>query len=488
MFSLPKLEYSLSYPYPKNPWFLIVTLVLFALTLPVLVIVNIVTLGYELVPALQPQFQSNHTSAGWWDSTRLPDLLRSRTPLCQPQDLGRGDAFRLTASLFDYTVMSAWNTTKAATSTSQVQEQERPEYRGESFANCRVNNTRFDYSLLDDAQTVTVGVICPGTTDYPVYVSMETKIVFAWLLSKDFVGQYYGPGLDLLNINDTDPYNYRKMAFAVLEAISTDSLTIMRGNHLSSPVLSLTAFTTTSYADGKLENIPDSNLITYLNGTEFDWADEANIYLDSIYNLLGVAAHTVNLDLGSAGAENIYVNPTVLNDTVYPNLPPTGISANKWARKGASFYYGPVNPPYNTWAEMLLAGQAVKVGKATGLPKDSSMVTTYLCPSYHLKPIRSLLTSIFVGTATMFLSVYAGWTFLTTFIARRIQQPCLECPCNSCKEKRSLNTQNGLNNSPNALESFNPYALAVNEARANPEKARPGHYSYPSYGGSSTQA
>lgn len=53
--------------------------------------------------------------------------------------------------------MSAWNTAKANTSPSAMQEQERLEYRGESFANCQVNNTRFDYSLLDDTHTVTVG-------------------------------------------------------------------------------------------------------------------------------------------------------------------------------------------------------------------------------------------------------------------------------------------------------------------------------------------
>ena len=64
----------------------------------------------------------------------------------------------MTASLFDYTVMSVWNTTKA-TSNSQVREQERVEYRGESFASCSVNTVQFDYSMIDDTQTVTVSIL-----------------------------------------------------------------------------------------------------------------------------------------------------------------------------------------------------------------------------------------------------------------------------------------------------------------------------------------
>lgn len=73
---------------------------------------------------------------------------------------------------------------------------------------------------------------------------------------------------------------------------------------------------------------------------------------------------------------------------------------------------------------MLRAGQTIRLGNVTGLPDQSNMVTTYLCPTYQLKPVKSLLTSIFVGTATMFLSVWSAWMFFTTFIARRIQPPC----------------------------------------------------------------
>ncbi|KAG8759615.1 hypothetical protein FRC12_009718 [Ceratobasidium sp. 428] len=155
MLQLPSLEYNLSHPHPKGDLFLLATIAVFLPLLPIVIIINLATLGSELVPSLQPQFQPNDKLLeGWWGHN-LPPIFRPRPPRCEPKDLGRGDKFRLSASLFDYTVMSSWNTTQGA-STSGVQKQERIEYRGQSFTDCFVNNTRFKFSLVDQSQTVTV--------------------------------------------------------------------------------------------------------------------------------------------------------------------------------------------------------------------------------------------------------------------------------------------------------------------------------------------
>ena len=77
-------------------------------------------------------------------------------------------------------------------------------------------------------------------------------------------------------------------------------------------------------------------------------------------------------------------------------------------------------------AEMLLAGlpQNITLGNLTGLPASSTMITSYLCLSYQLRPMSSFLANIFIGTATMLLSAWAAWTFVTAFIAERIKGPC----------------------------------------------------------------
>ncbi|KAF8597956.1 hypothetical protein BDV93DRAFT_595637 [Ceratobasidium sp. AG-I] len=423
---LPRFRPDREHPFHDNKYFLPFTFVVFLIGIPFLIMANIAYQGYELAPSFQPDFRPNTSYAGWWGSTVLPGLLGMDSPPCESKDLGRGDIFRLSASLFDYTVMSTWNTTNV-TSDSQVRTQERVVYTGEPFDSCAVNNVQFDFSVVDTTQTVTVGVVCPGTQDYPVYVSMETKMVFAWLLSKDFVAQYYGPGMDLSNIDKAGPNDYRKLAFAVLEGISTDSLTIMRGNHLSNPLLSLTALVNmTPYPS------PVSNLVTYLNGTELDWPPEANIYMDSIYNLVNVAAHTVNLDLRSNASGTIYQNISALNDTITPNLPPRNISTTDWARKGQSFYYGPVTPPYNTWAEMIRAGEVIKLGEVTGLPNTSTMVTLYLCSSYQLKQLRSLVMSVLIGTQSMFQIGWVGWLVILGWLLKR---HCRNCKCENCDPK-----------------------------------------------------
>ncbi|KAG9078849.1 hypothetical protein FS749_009093 [Ceratobasidium sp. UAMH 11750] len=221
--------------------------------------------------------------------------------------------------------------------------------------------------------------------------------------------------------------NYRKAVFAILDAISTDSLMIISGQHLSAPLLSLSVSLNVS------KNYePSRTYITYVNGSVDAYYDSsmgrAQIYRDTIYNLVAATVHAVNLDLGNAGP-NIFLNPSMVHDTFVPNLPPPGVSPENWVRDSESFYYGTLEPPYQTWAQMILAGrpQNLTLGNLTGLPPDSKMVSNYLCPSYQPKPMSSFLASIFIGTATMYLSAWAAWTFVTGLLARRMRKPCLQC-------------------------------------------------------------
>lgn len=110
--------------------------------------------GYELVPTLYSSFDANEADPPhWWDSPRLPPMLRRKPPACEPRDIGRGDTFYLTSSLFEYKVISSWKTLSNLVSPS---DEGRVEYRGESFDQCSIYSMRLDYSLQDFTQTVTV--------------------------------------------------------------------------------------------------------------------------------------------------------------------------------------------------------------------------------------------------------------------------------------------------------------------------------------------
>ncbi|CAE6531269.1 unnamed protein product [Rhizoctonia solani] len=431
---LPTLEYSLTHPHPKGHIFLLSTFGLFIIMLPILVIVNLATLGFDLVPTLQPRFQPNDILLeGWWGTRRLPPALRPRPAPCQPKELGRGDIFRLSGSLFDYTVMSTWNTSEG-TRASGIQEQKRAEYRGQSFANCYVNSARYDYNLVEQTNTVAVGVLCPGSPDYPIEISMQTTITYALEASKDFIGQYYGPGLDLLNLTNADPSDYRKVVLAALEVLSTDASTIMRRQHISSQPLSMRVVFTIGPDSPEL--LPRVSTLTYANGTQPSvFPEEALIYVDTIYNLVVITADAVNLDLGSHEYPNIFRSATRLS-ALLPNLPPPGVSRENWAQPGQAFYYGNITSPYQTWAEALLNGQPVKLDGVTGLPNESVMATTYLCPSYRIKPTRALLASVFVGASTMTMTLWGAWMVFTTFLARQIMEPKVICHCMDCELRR----------------------------------------------------
>ncbi|KAG8704437.1 hypothetical protein FRC08_002222 [Ceratobasidium sp. 394] len=382
----------------------------------------VATTGYQLVPTLRPDFSANDTVPRWMRSPYLPPLFRRAIPPCQPKDLGRGDTIYLTPSLFGYKILSTWRYT--APHYVVPDDDTRIEYRGGSFSKCITYGAGFDYSWVDDTFSVTVGVDCCGT---PVNLLMETTVTFANDFTKDNIGKYYGYNIELFENVDITSQNYRRIALAVLDVLSADARAIMGGQFLSSPVLSLN--THHNESTGFYHTF-----VKFMNGSCIFTKDSlgpAAIYHDTIYNLVAATVNAVQLDLKNAGPSNFLLNRSAAENILVPNLAPKPIKPSTWISNPQSWYYGAIVPPYQTWAQMLLAGhpENITLGNLTGLPEDSKVLTNYLCPSYQLKPKASLLASIFVGTAAMCISVWAMWKFITTIIAQKLQKPCFECTC-----------------------------------------------------------
>ncbi|GAB1525053.1 hypothetical protein RhiTH_008210 [Rhizoctonia solani] len=382
------LQYNLTHPYPRSKLFTTITLVLVTLVLPVLVIVNIATVGQELVPSLRGDFQQNDTVPLWWETTPLSPLFRRKPPPCQPKDLGKGDTFRLSPSLFEYKVLSSWRTNRTKL---KSEDEGRIEYRGGSFGACFVYDIRFDLSFIESTQSLTVGISCP---DYPVRAFLETRVVFATEHSKDVIGQFYGYDVHLIDFVDEDSRDYRRVVFDVLDVISTDSLSILDG--AITQWLSLSARASVS---NEL-NFISTDMVGIGGNTSANGENkmgEAEIYRDTISNLMRAVQHAVELDLGNPSSENIFTNSSAVNSTFSPNLPPTGIAPRDWVGRN-SFRYDRVEEPYFTFAQMLRAG----------VPAN---ITTAL------------------GTATMFLSAWTAWMSVTAMLAKRIAGPCVTCTC-----------------------------------------------------------
>lgn len=258
---------------------------------------------------------------------------------------------------------------------------------------------------------------------------METRVVFADEFSKDHIGHYYGQRRDFLEFVNETSRDYRRAVFGVFDMIATDSIAVLLGRHLGVDMLSLSALAT-------IDNSSMSGLsfdvvyVTYVNGTRTSpdiGFGGLELYRPTISNIMRAVQHAVLLDLGNTDQDNIFLNSSAVNSTFDPNRAPGTIPPGSWVGSGwSTYYYGDIVPPYQTWAEMLRAGlpSNITLGGLTGLPLDSTIVASYLCPSYQLKPTSSLLASIFIGTATMFLSAWAAWSFVSAIVARRIRGPC----------------------------------------------------------------
>ncbi|KAG9106209.1 hypothetical protein FRC07_008919 [Ceratobasidium sp. 392] len=168
-----------------------------------------------------------------------------------------------------------------------------------------------------------------------------------------------------------------------------------------------------------------------------NWPLDINIYGDSILNLVHVINHAVNLDIGNPRFPNVFRDPSLLKDVIVPNPAPVGISLDQWVgNDNKTLYYGSIPSGYGTWAEALLDGKPFTLRNVTGLPPNPVMDTTYQCPMYRAKSISSLLTSVFVGTATMVTSAWAAWMFFAAFLAKRMAAPRVQCHCNQCEKRR----------------------------------------------------
>ncbi|CAE6416107.1 unnamed protein product [Rhizoctonia solani] len=279
---------------------------------------------------------------------------------------------------------------------------------------------------------------------------MQTTVTYALETSADFVGQYYGPRLDLLNVLNAAPTDYRKVVLAAIGVISTDTVTIFRKPQPTIPNPPLSMRIVFNIDDNSPELIPVTSMLTYANGTQVSqFPPAAMIYVDTIYNLAVVTVDAVNLDLGNYKFSNIYRNATrASSGAIVPNLAPTGIDPTNWALPGQDYYNGNISAPYQTWAQSLLAGNPVRLGEVTGLPKEYVMTTSYLCPSYRVKPLRSLLASVFVGSATMTLSVWGAWMVFTTYLARQISAPQVICHCKHCEARRQREAEEAANPPP----------------------------------------
>ncbi|CAE6517168.1 unnamed protein product [Rhizoctonia solani] len=261
-------------------------------------------------------------------------------------------------------------------------------------------------------------------------------MTFAWEVTKDFIGQYYGPGLDLMNLANTP--GYQQAVLGVLEVISTDALTILHKPHLPTHPLSMRVY----FQLNETAELPDqaaASTLTYVNGTQPDaFPSEAFIYINTISNLLYAAIDAVNLDIGNRRSPNMFRDASRLSRVIQPNGPPSNINASNWAEGSQSIYYGRLTEGHQTWAEMLRDGLPanITVGNPTGLRPESAMVTTYLCPVYVVKPLKSLLSSVFIGSATMTSSAWSGWILFVALLAKGQMEPRAQCECKQCQERR----------------------------------------------------
>ncbi|KAG8731843.1 hypothetical protein FRC12_019530 [Ceratobasidium sp. 428] len=170
-------------------------------------------------------------------------------------------------------------------------------------------------------------------------------------------------------------------------------------------------------------SIPTS-LLTYPNGS-YVHSYGIGTFLEpiktSFLNMFTVLQDAYHVDLG-----NIKPYNTILNkDAFSTRIQPEGtLSAAAQKISGFGICSTGIGCTYNsTWVEKLLASDSdLNVAIPTILPTGDApavMKVDYLCPQFRLKSPGSLITSVFIGTWTMYTALLGVFSFVGPILEKR---------------------------------------------------------------------
>ncbi|QRV74254.1 transmembrane protein [Ceratobasidium sp. AG-Ba] len=383
--------------------------------------------GYEIVPVLRSN--PNITIAYWW-STRWISIRSAGN--CDPVSLSKKLVFSTNSSLFSYELRSVFNANKQNNIDASS-------YMANPLSSCTVDSILFAMDIAQKTIKFDTPIFCIGT-NLPFSLSIISTFSMAQYnpYYDDIVAYYIqnkptldglGSGIRQIQHNTSSMSNI----VGILDAVSTDlfaALYIIANNSIDSPaVLSTGGFftcptgrNTTCKAEDIILTIPASGA-SYLNGTYLH-TEGIGTFLSpieqSISNMFIVLRDAYHIDLGnilssntllnaSAFAERIHLDPMVsrvANDTQFDNC-----SWGLGCTKGT------------TWTKQLLASNPeLVIAIPSVLPSGSApavIKVDYLCPQFRIKSPGSLITSVFIGTWTMYTALFGIFGLIGPMLEKR---------------------------------------------------------------------
>ncbi|KAG8780268.1 hypothetical protein FRC12_023266 [Ceratobasidium sp. 428] len=396
-----------------------------------LAVLNVILQGYDIVTVLRPD--PNITASYWW-STRVGSVRSAGD--CDPVSLSKEMMFSTNSSLFSYKLRSMFHANKQTMTVATS-------YMANPLSSCTVDGILANVDLVRSTLKFDVPILCMGS-DIPFSLSLISSF------SIDQKNQYYDDivahyirnkpsreGLELgqgglLQRNPSDPLN----TIAVIDAISSDLEFAL--NFVASRS---TDVIPTSVATGGLLSCPGGQNATckpeemimtaprsgttYSNGS-YVTAPGVGPFLAPIertfLNMFTALQDAFHIDLGNIQPSNTLLSKDAFAARIQPDPALSGFIQGQNGATICSWGIGCVKD--TTWVDQLLAsnpGLNVTIPSVLSTGNAPAVIAVdYLCPEFRLKRPGSLLTSVFIGTWSMYMALLGIFELIGPTLEKRL--------------------------------------------------------------------
>jgi len=394
-----KLRYPITREYPWR-YFTPIVLAVSVSALAILTVINVVTVGYEVISVTRDDF--NATQTFWWQLPR-----QSRKPTCDAHQFSSGDVFFTNVSIYAYNIDFIGQSNKFLYSDVPL------------GATCSLVYHGVKVDTIQMLVESIAGIQCDGNNNgtLSIMLSYVTRtLVDGRVFSKSSgsVGMFVLDGLafDLLNgvlaesTNPTTTINILEAGAVTCEGFGNSS------------GFSITPAQATACANGPVPLFITDVAITYTNRT-LSWIQPQpptdNVtglpatLEESIPNYLRAASAVILMDIGIWTNNSILVSPTIFNTTITPNT-----AVTNFLQQNSSFV--PPGLPLVSLASLLRGNSSFFI-----VPEDTRtpavISISYVCHDYRIKSALRFIVSVVVADASMFSAIWAIFVAVASYCA-----------------------------------------------------------------------
>ncbi|KAJ7174903.1 hypothetical protein C8R46DRAFT_1081998 [Mycena filopes] len=405
-----RLGYTSQRPYPWR-WATPAILAVFLMVSVFLTLLNIPLSAYEIVQ--ESTYRPNDTLPPLLFSTLVPGLLKSPDITFSPRILTVGETIRANNSMFDFTIVGAWDENLFPVASFSY-------YNNPFSEGCDVVNITWTYTPSPDPRvgkidtSLTFDVICLFPTLFRMTSEISTVLpvgnppreLFTPLRS-DLGFVIFGPLLEL-------QMEWPSISIGVVPCCDCDN-----GSESSKPFTALATqvpcrtqparLMRSSASLGDYGNLtgPPSTVLLSPDILSFTNLTQPGMN-DALVNLFQSVYHLVRMELGIIVENQIFASPAMFNQTISP----------VYVSGAQPSFYQTANQTRASTSNATLMKQwadTVQFFNTT----DRVPVISYLRPVPRMKPLGSAITSVFVSTFTMLSALWTIFSIVAGVLAAR---------------------------------------------------------------------